>query len=1169
MAIVIILNLNSGSGNQTWVVPSDWNSANNTIEVIGGGGSGAVGGQNGAATGGGGGGYAKISNLALTVGASVTYNLGGPGQPVTATAATAGNAGGSTWFNGTTQAASSVAANGGGGGVGGVATASRAGGAGASTTGAVGTTLFAGGNGGAYTTAAGATGSATGGGGAAGLNGAGGAGVAITGSASGQASAGGQGDSTHGGAGGAGVVGSGGGAIGSSGTEYLGYGNNGTTVNFPGGSGGGSGGSYFSTNTVTGGNAGFYGGGGGGAVTGAASTAVTSGAGRQGLIIITYTPNLIVQPPFWAPRPAYDEISQMLQPRSSAIEAIRIAMFGAAGQVPTRNWSAQLSEYDDPPMWVGRPLSSATMIANQVINPIGYNQIRHQISGRDNFDDPPLFQGQPLPSYIAKAAIAFKELRAPGQVTQVNWASQIGQQDDHPQWVGRPLSSFQTSGPATSKFYGAIGQVPTPEYSRLTTTDDPPPWYPLPRNIASSIIPLAAYQAIYRLPGQTPPFRPNVTYDDAAGWQWEPPPLNVTTHIQIPSLVQARSPFYVPRENDQPFWAGSPVNSFMAALAATGFNTFFGAAGQVPTRNWSSQQSQFDDSSTWLGASTNSYTIQLQNTLVKVGINQNRQQQSTWINDDPSIWVGASVGSYLTYRTTLQSFYGAPGQSPQNRYWPQLSYEDTIPWQPGIDTLNSSNVLIVVLTTYYGKPGQVVPARWQWLPDDSSNWNAGPIPGNPTFYYSQITFNPDVQSRSPFYVPRPDDQSGEWSAPPWMLSNNQVRIQFAPVTPGTLTMPATILWSPDDPDDASTWSRVGPNNALFNQNAPPTPHPSVHNLNFPQQNIDDSFWLGTPQRSVILPDLSSFGLTRKNGQAVQRLWTPLLLAQDDSSGWLGAPLPSKTYGLVLVTQIKMFGAIGQAPTKNWSQQIGAQDDSAPWMPPLAMLSPQTRNLRAQSVLIPPTILWVPDDPDEASIISAMTLPVSLALLTGPHIPPQRFRTNVLDVLGATDDPNALWLGMPQPARQIPILTGGPIYGQPGQVAPFRPNWTYDDATYWMGNPEPSYVIQALAANPFFGQGGQVVPFRWNFTLDDPPMFQGAPIPTPFVILNVPIVYPPGTTKIMGTLLWRPMLFNYDVGEAPGWVGAPFSPNYMLTTPAKPITKTFDWLDFFRRGRRRQ
>src|SRR3990167_3333847 len=48
-------------GSGTWDVPSDWNSSENTIEVIGGGGGGAT-----SVTGGGGGAYALKNNVSLT-----------------------------------------------------------------------------------------------------------------------------------------------------------------------------------------------------------------------------------------------------------------------------------------------------------------------------------------------------------------------------------------------------------------------------------------------------------------------------------------------------------------------------------------------------------------------------------------------------------------------------------------------------------------------------------------------------------------------------------------------------------------------------------------------------------------------------------------------------------------------------------------------------------------------------------------------------------------------------------------------------------------------------------------------------------------------------------------------------------------------------------------------
>src|SRR3989344_3913945 len=85
-----------GSSNH-WTVPADWNSANNTIEVIGGGGGGGRGfnlqkGGNG----GGGGGYAIATNVTLTPGASIEYAVGAAGAG--GTSGVAATDGGDTWI---------------------------------------------------------------------------------------------------------------------------------------------------------------------------------------------------------------------------------------------------------------------------------------------------------------------------------------------------------------------------------------------------------------------------------------------------------------------------------------------------------------------------------------------------------------------------------------------------------------------------------------------------------------------------------------------------------------------------------------------------------------------------------------------------------------------------------------------------------------------------------------------------------------------------------------------------------------------------------------------------------------------------------------------------------------------------------------------------------------
>lgn len=265
-ATVVFLTTTTGS-NQTYTSPSNWNNSSNTIEVIGAGGGGGLGNGLGHGTGGGGGEYGKTTNFSFATPGTTTatYQLGTGGIAVTG-GILSGNAGGDTWFNGTTQAGATLGAKGGLGGAAG--TGSQSGGSGGS--GGVGTTHKAGGRGGNMT---GTTGNgASGGGGAGGSTAAGSQGVDSASTATNTQTGGGAGDGGSGGAGGAAGTNAGG-----NGTEWdASHGSGG------GGGGGGAGG----TNGGAGGN---YGGGGGGSST----TTNTTGAGKQGIIVITYTPKLI------------------------------------------------------------------------------------------------------------------------------------------------------------------------------------------------------------------------------------------------------------------------------------------------------------------------------------------------------------------------------------------------------------------------------------------------------------------------------------------------------------------------------------------------------------------------------------------------------------------------------------------------------------------------------------------------------------------------------------------------------------------------------------------------------------------------------------------------------------------------------------------------------------
>lgn len=247
------------TGANTWIVPSDWNSASNSIQIIGAGGSGGTSGATGSG-GGAGGSYGKISNLSLTPNQSISYTIGTGGAHCAAGTTLSGNSGGDTFFNGATVGASSISVTGSTGGV-----SAGAGGTAGTPTAPSGTT-FLGGAGAAH-----AAGAAGGGGGAAGLNGAG-----IAGSTTG---AGGNGDNNSGGTGG---------------TQFSPPnepGGNGTEYDASHGSGGGGGGG----NGVgtSGGTGGLYGGGGVGGSTGNASS-----AGAQGLIVITYT-SIFSNPRYW------------------------------------------------------------------------------------------------------------------------------------------------------------------------------------------------------------------------------------------------------------------------------------------------------------------------------------------------------------------------------------------------------------------------------------------------------------------------------------------------------------------------------------------------------------------------------------------------------------------------------------------------------------------------------------------------------------------------------------------------------------------------------------------------------------------------------------------------------------------------------------------------------
>jgi hypothetical protein len=273
-----------------------WTNANNKVEVIAAGGSGAFAQRSSttAATGGGGGEYGATTNFNFAVPGTTTavcrVGLGGAAVQGTigAVGTGVGNAGGDSWFNGTTQAGATLGAIGGGAGQ--FGTSLPVGGVGG--TGGVGTTHRAGGRGGSIITTN-SLGASTGGGGAGGASAAGNTG---TDTSTGGGTAGGQGNGSLGGTGGAGNS-AGNGSVGNNGTEW----------DASHGSGGGGGGGWAALNSaILGGSGGLYGAGGAGCSNngagGNANTRATSGAGAIGIVVLTWpaTPTFSRSPTMFA-----------------------------------------------------------------------------------------------------------------------------------------------------------------------------------------------------------------------------------------------------------------------------------------------------------------------------------------------------------------------------------------------------------------------------------------------------------------------------------------------------------------------------------------------------------------------------------------------------------------------------------------------------------------------------------------------------------------------------------------------------------------------------------------------------------------------------------------------------------------------------------------------------
>lgn len=290
----------TNSSNQTYNIPSDWNSASNfVIAIAAGGGGGMESGARLGAVGGGGGEYRKSVNLSLTPGGTAAYRLDVGGAGATSSGTSGGN-GTDCWFNSaafpsTGQAVGAKAGVGGGfdgttggtGGTGGYSTgtgaANSSGGQGGNGSGSGGAGAGAGGPLGTGGAGGSSTGSGAGRGAGGGGNGGGSVGGSSTSSSTG-AAGGNNNGGTGGGAAHANGTNGGGGGGGSANTG----GNGGPGIDLDASHGSGGGGGQGGTDS-NGGSGGLYGGGGGGGgdING------NGGTGGQALIGVNYTPGLV------------------------------------------------------------------------------------------------------------------------------------------------------------------------------------------------------------------------------------------------------------------------------------------------------------------------------------------------------------------------------------------------------------------------------------------------------------------------------------------------------------------------------------------------------------------------------------------------------------------------------------------------------------------------------------------------------------------------------------------------------------------------------------------------------------------------------------------------------------------------------------------------------------
>ena len=536
----------------------------------------------------------------------------------------------------------------------------------------------------------------------------------------------------------------------------------------------------------------------------------------------------------------------------------------SAPTLPFRNYKTYW--YDEPSFWQGAPVDAApiALLTHQKVYGVG-GQVP---PFRPNFtyDDPAFWQGEPINSAAIQLLTAFKFYGQGGQVPpfRPNFTY-----DDASfwQWKGYPTSAAPIALLTHQNVYGVGGQVP-PFYPNFTFDDqdfwkwqhnynpnlitstaptksftnrqiywydEPSFWQGSPT--AAAPISLLTFIKFYGQGGQTPPFKPNFTYDDANVWQWKYPtnPNIFVFHAPSPSFTNHQIYWYA----EPSFWSGQPESSATISLLTSA--KFFGSPGQAPTKTW---RYDADHGESFWSVSPRSITIQL---------------------------------------LTAVRFFGQAGQVPP--FHPNFTYDDPAFWQG--EPVNSAAIQLLTSFKFYGQGGQASPFRWNATLDDPPSW-LQPFQRSlsldtskfvepfalrqPTFYSEDlrgrgIQHDQQLSSFSPlssFSVSAVKLQTHPWNfgwddPPPWRLAPRNEMLYITKSLYNVSNQKIQLF----DYDSSEPWSRTITRNYQLN---PPVIFKSFNNRKT-FWYFEDSDWTGKPYPSAIIPFLTKIKFFGQGGQA--------------------------------------------------------------------------------------------------------------------------------------------------------------------------------------------------------------------------------------------------------------------------------------------------------------